>query len=126
MKIRIQGNSLRLRLKKQEVLQFETRGLVEESIQFGTQALEKLTYRLLLSDSHAELSSDFQQNTINVFVPLSIGKQWANSDQVGMEAVQIIDTKQGLRILIEKDFKCLTERPHEDESDAFPNPNLNC
>lgn len=31
-----------------------------------------------------------------------------------------------LRVLIEKDFACLTERVDEDELDNFPNPNVNC
>jgi hypothetical protein len=31
-----------------------------------------------------------------------------------------------LRIVIEKDFACLTVREGEDESDNFPNPNPRC
>jgi hypothetical protein len=31
-----------------------------------------------------------------------------------------------LRILVEKDFACLTKPPHEDDADAFPNPNKSC
>jgi hypothetical protein len=31
-----------------------------------------------------------------------------------------------LRIVVEKDFACLTAREGEDESDNFPNPNPTC
>ena len=48
--------------------------------------------------------------------------QWADSEQVSIEAVQTIDDGSELKILVEKDFACLTPREGEDESDLFPHP----
>ena len=39
-----------------------------------------------------------------------------------LEGVQPNGNGEGLRVLVEKDFPCLTARPNEDDSDAFPWP----
>ena len=51
-----------------------------------------------------------------------IASEWATTDQVGIEKTIFVAEGSDLAILIEKDFKCLTDRPHEDESDLFENP----
>jgi len=47
---------------------------------------------------------------------------WATTDLVGLEHQIQLKGEEKLAILIEKDFKCLQERPGEDEEDMFPNP----
>ena len=46
MKLRIRGNSIRLRLSQQDVKVFGEKGRVEDSIQFGASAGGQLTYVL--------------------------------------------------------------------------------
>ena len=58
---------------------------------------------------------------VQVSVPRAQARSWADSDQVGLEAEH-----QGIAILVEKDFKCLTPRKNEDDGDAFPNPKTAC
>ena len=43
--------------------------------------------------------------------------------QVGIEHNQSIGDESALRILVEKDFRCLQPRSDDDESDNFPNQN---
>jgi hypothetical protein len=71
-------------------------------------------------------TASFSNQLINITIPASLGMAWANSDQVGIEHETLFGNGQSLRILVEKDFKCLTERSGEDESDHFPNPNMKC
>ncbi len=127
MKIRIQGNSIRLRLSQPEVATFIETGSVSESIHFGGQPGAILTYALERSDL-PELTATFSGNRVCVMVPAELGATWANSEQeVGMEHVINPSSEVGsLKILVEKDFKCLTDRPGVDESDNFPNPNHSC
>lgn len=127
MKIRIQGNSLRLRLSQPEVARFHETGQVADGISFGAVPPVALTYKLERS-SLPEMTVGFSDNCISVYVPEEQAATWAGSEQeVGMEQLVRFDGHGGsLRILIEKDFKCLAERPGEDESDNFPNPNLSC
>lgn len=127
MKIRIQGNSLRLRLSQSEVAKFNESGQVSDGINFGPTSPVSLTYRLERADQPA-MSVVFVDNCINVYVPSEQATTWANSElEVGMEHLhRFPETGGSLRILVEKDFKCLADRPGEDESDHFPNPNLSC
>jgi hypothetical protein len=45
---------------------------------------------------------------------------------VGFEAEQSTGGSERLRILVEKDWACLTARDGEEDVDAFPNPNVSC
>lgn len=127
MKIRIQGNSLRLRLSQSEVARFHETGQVTDGISFGAMPPVALTYKLERS-SLPEITAGFSDNCISVYVPEEQAATWAVSEQeVGLEHLVRFDgSGHSLRVLIEKDFKCLAERSGEDESDNFPNPNLIC
>lgn len=127
MKIRIQGNSIRLRLSQSEVATFSETGSVSDSIGFGGSAGAVLTYALETT-SAPEMSATFEGGSIKVFVPSDLAHNWATMEQeIGIEHLQRFPSNEGaLRILVEKDFKCLADRPGEDESDNFPNPNLSC
>ena len=122
MKIRMQGNSMRLRLTQSEVNSLEESGRVEERVNFGpstlTYALEKMTSGLI--------SARFADNCITVFLSEAKAKEWASTDRTGFENIAPTEHGESLRILVEKDFKCITPRPGEDESDNFENPNGAC
>jgi hypothetical protein len=121
MKLRIRGNSLRLRLTKTEVARFAETGAIEDMIEFGFAPHQNLHYALKKSDSE-NVHATFEENRICVLLPHEKAENWTNSDQNGFEAEQIVGEDKRLRILIEKDYACLEERPFEDESDAFPHP----
>lgn len=117
MKIRIKGNTVRLRLTKTEVEDFGTKGIVEEHTQFGPDS--KLIYSLRKTDGK-ELQVSFKQNKIEVQVPQNLATVWVNTEMVGLDNHGVNESV--LQILIEKDFACLKERVGEDESDMFPHP----
>lgn len=118
MKLRILGNSLRLRLSVPEVEELLKKGMVSAQITFGENAL----FYSLEMHSGPDIYADFRDGRIKVEVPEGEGKHWATSEQVSMEAMQMLTDKESLRILIEKDFTCLKPREGEDESQLFPNP----
>ena len=121
MKLRMRGNSIRLRLTRSEAAQFAETGSVTETIEFGVMEPE-LSYQLLAARDGAMMSAQFIDNNLRVWIPKNDAENWINSDQVGIEASQELGKDKILRILVEKDFACLSERTGEDESDAFPNP----
>ncbi len=121
MKLRIRGNSIRLRLSQQNVKVFEENGRVEDSIQFGVAAGGKLIYALETADVK-KLKCEFKDNTLTVFVPNELAKIWIESQLVGLEHLDSTTENDQVRILIEKDFKCMHVRINEDESDSFPHP----
>jgi hypothetical protein len=119
MKLRIRGNSIRLRLTQSEITQLAAEGFVREKTRFPGSAFG---YELR-TDPHArEVSAVFENGKISVTVPLEQALTWVGTDQVGIEASQPAASDGDLRILIEKDFACTSRRTGEDESDAFPNP----
>ena len=74
----------------------------------------------------AKVAAVLEGSRIEVHVPVEVAARWAHGADVSLEATQDAGDEQTLRILVEKDFACLTERPHEDDSDAFENPNGSC
>lgn len=122
MKIRIRGNSIRLRLSKSEIDRFGAVGYLEEKTEFANGTFY---YALAADKSASELTAQLEASKITVFVPLIIQKEWTTTERVGFEnKIKIASDKQ-LFILIEKDFVCL-DHTTEDQSDNYPNPNRNC
>lgn len=119
MKLRIQGNSLRLRLSQPEVAQFSKTGFVEDSIQFAPGA--SLTYTIETASAlHAPLAT-YQDHWLRVQVPTSAAQDWYTSERVAISSDQPIDDEKILSVLIEKDFQCLHGGEQRDP-DAYPNP----
>lgn len=121
MKLRIKDNSIRFRLTKSEVAELAQNGKFESSTQFVNQ---KLTY-VVESTTDKIITSSYDQNRITVFIPKETLENWAASETVSLENT-VEENANDLKILIEKDFACLTERAGEDETDNYPNPNLTC
>ena len=122
MKLRIRGNSIRLRLGKSEVAQLAKDGRVEESIQFSAVPKSQLSYTLVTSPIEKEISAQLADYEIKIIVPEGMARGWANSEHIGLKHVQQIDPEISLAILIEKDFHSLEPRPDDDQSDSFKNP----
>jgi hypothetical protein len=120
MKIRIQGNSIRLRLTKIEVDQFASRGVVQEKVNFGNSVL---TYKLR-SSIEKKVTASFINDIITISVPEEIGEKWTKSEEVGFNEVLNNPDDEKLSILVEKDFQCLVPRA-DDGNDLFPNPLAN-
>jgi len=118
MKLRMKGNSIRMRLSQSEVDELVDSNVVYEMVNFGK---NYLTYQLNLADTK-DVSAVYEKDCISINIPKVMGSKWAKSDQVGIEEIVSLGAKGSLSILIEKDFKCLTDRPNEDESNLFENP----
>ena len=67
----------------------------------------------------------YEHHHIQVFLPVELASNWMGSEQVSIRSTQQNGQEHGLQLLIEKDFRCLTERPGEDEEDLFPHPKEN-
>src|SRR5271170_3801600 len=103
MKLRLHGNSLRLRLNQAEVAQFSKTGYVDETVQFGPGA--SLCYILESCSKITTPRAIFQNGELRVQVSCAALKEWVTTDQVGISGEQPQATGKPLSILIEKDFK---------------------
>ena len=122
MKLRIQENSLRLRLSKSEVSLIGNGETVEETLDFGGEPAQRLIYALVPVENTEELTAAFDSGRITIFLPKSQANEWARTDQIGIKAAKSISNERVLHILIEKDFTCLNPRPDVEDRDAFSNP----
>ena len=123
MKLRIKGDSIRLRLSQGEIGELAAAGSVEDGTRFG--GGRALRYRLAVDRAATAISASFVDGVIEVCLPAGAARQWYETDLVSLSASQPLSDGP-LRILIEKDYACLTSREGEDESDNFPNPAAHC
>jgi hypothetical protein len=117
MKIRIKGNSIRIRLTRSEVDHFGKDGLIEEHTQFGP---SQLAY-VLKQKPQETMSASFENNTVTVIMPSKWAEEWINTERVGYEYTMPLPNGEELYLLVEKDFVCL-DNTTEDQSDNYPNP----
>jgi hypothetical protein len=123
MKLRIKGNSLRIRVTPSEVKQLLCGGEIRDHVQFTAIAGNRLTYELLSSSSEATTSVAYRCGTITVSVSENQLEKWAGSNDVGVYAEVVLGDNEALSVAIEKDFACLDLSDAENE-DTFPNPNV--
>jgi len=88
MKLRIKGNSIRLRLLRTEVEKFAAAGQISEEIEFGTDRSSYLRYSLVTSPGAESIAARFSGNEISIVVPIAIANKWTSSDEVGFECEQ--------------------------------------
>ncbi|MEM7218803.1 MAG: hypothetical protein AAF515_10590 [Pseudomonadota bacterium] len=113
MKLRVRGNSIRLRLTQSEVGRILAGETVAERCEFVGASLG---YSLGAAD--AAPGARLEGSAIDVRLPQSQLSAWGDSPtQVGIEV-----SDGPLSVLIEKDFACLDPRPGAEDADTFPNP----
>ena len=117
MKLRLRGNTLRLRLNQSEVRSLSEGGSVESATSFGPG--QTLAYRVVPIGAAPEAS--LEGTAIVLRLPTASLRSWAQSDDLTLEHEQKWDGG-ALRIALEKDLACAHPRSGEDNSDAFPNP----
>jgi len=122
MKLRIKGDSLRLRVSRSEVARLLAGDCLEETIHFASEANAKFTYALQRDRLVSRPTVIYTQNRVAILIPADLANAWAVTDQAGIAEDISLGELGSLALLIEKDFACL-DRSEEDNEDTFPNPN---
>jgi hypothetical protein len=121
MKLRIKGNSLRLRVSRSELARFLAGEQIVETIRFASALEAKLTY-VLARDSHATAASvRYLPQEVTVVLAEEQVQAWGQDSQVGVYTTVDIAPEELLEVIVEKDFACI-DRSDEDNTDTFPNP----
>lgn len=121
MKLRISNNSIRFRLSQGEVNKLVEDGVVESRTEFPGGG--ELIYSI---SADRGFCASLEGTKVNIALPNQLVQEWAESEELSIENFIKLESGENLRLLVEKDLQCLTPRLHEDESDLFPNPNINC
>ncbi len=112
MKLRLEGNSIRLRVRKSDLNTLQKEGKIIEKLTFPDQSV--FNYQLFMDKNATQLTAEWSNEGIFVTLPVSEMQIWIQSNEVGIEAT----LSSGLYVLIEKDFPC-KDRPLEDTADTF-------
>jgi hypothetical protein len=123
MKLRIKGDSLRLRVSRSELDHFSPANPLQETIHFGPAPDATLTYALAWAETIEQPDVTYASQTVTVRIPSELARQWKTSDAVSIAATVDLGSAGTLDVLVEKDFACLNHSD-ADNADAFPNPNL--
>lgn len=113
MKLRIEDDTLRLRLSLGELTDFAQQGRVEGAVHFGLGPAQRLTYALERGSEPAQtlpneepVQVHYEPGALTVLVPFALAKTWVETDQNGFSHILQLTEKQRLRILVEKDLDC--------------------
>lgn len=117
VKLRLFKESIRIRVRRSDLEELLSTGLSVQAVQSGALMSQRIEYGIGVSETE-EWSVDGAMGGVIVRIPVLKVRQWAESDQVGLEYL----TGWGVRILIEKDFSCLEIRNGESDEGTFPRP----
>ena len=121
MKLRIKGNSLRLRVSRSELDRFSKGQRIHETIHFGSAPNAKLSYALERDEAIDLTVVKYGSHTVTVQIPFKLACQWEMTDMVGLSGSIDLGPAGTLDVLVEKDFACLDQNEADNE-DTFPNP----
>lgn len=122
MKLRIRGDSIRLRLKQAEVSSLAAGNKLIEQTHFPGAVM---SYSLGLSEKD-DMEAHFIDGSLEVTLPREIIPEWADTDLVSLYSEQDLPgSGDQLKLLVEKDYSCLSPDHHrdcEDDRDTYPHP----
>src|ERR1700730_1588414 len=123
MKLRIKGNSLRVRVTRSELMKLIDTGHIEERIYVSSNEQSRLTYALEHEFGLNSPTIRYQSPEVVIVLPKKEAATWAESNQVGIYASVDLGPHGTLDLIVEKDFACL-DLSDADNLDTFPNPNV--
>lgn len=117
MKLRINGNSIRIRVTQAEFQAFMDYGSVADILEIPEQpisyALEKC--------GEKEMNVSRLGDSIRVGLPDDKVREWRSEDCTGFTHIQNVGNK-AIKIIVEKELKCPTPEDCKADPDAFPRP----
>jgi hypothetical protein len=123
VKLRINGNSIRLRLLRSEVSTFVETGRIEQTIHFASGDDAFLTYVLQHEASSSDVLVRHKQSEVSIVLPRQQAISWAETSQIGIYSTVDLGGQGTLEVIVEKDFACL-DLSDADNHDTFPNPQI--
>jgi hypothetical protein len=123
MKLRIGGNSIRLRILRSEVAKLIEGGRIAETIYLGSSDESAVTYALETESESNAVRLRYESSEIAIVLPKAEARSWAETERVGIYATVDVGAHGTVNLIVEKDFACLDLSDAENQ-DTFPNPQL--
>ena len=121
MKLRLLDDSIRLRLSRSDVTAVDEEGAIAGQTRFPQGRV--FTYVLEALPNGVTASASYADDCLVVRLPATEISMWANDHEaISLRSAVQLPGGESLKLLVEKDFTCLTHRHDEDQSDLFQNP----
>ena len=104
MKLRLQPNSVRLRLSEAEVAQLAQSGRLSERVSFPGTDGGTLVYEILVDAEVVEIAASFTHGCITVKVPKASAEDWSRSGDVTLSSGRAGNGDYAFIAIIEKDL----------------------
>jgi hypothetical protein len=125
LKLRIKGNTLRLRVSRSEVAKLLAGDRVEDAVQFTSVLESRLSYGLEVTRQSKPVAIVWKPQSVTVLISQEQMKKWAIETEVGVYETVDLGSAGSLTVAIEKDFACLNGSD-EENADSFANPKAEC
>ncbi|MBC8084653.1 MAG: hypothetical protein H7Z21_15755 [Hymenobacter sp.] len=110
MKLRLEDNTLRLRLSTEEVADFHRTGHLETIVPLGLAVAERLVYALQRDAADTGPGSapsvSYAAGRVVVRLPAAVADAWIGSAEVSLRGTMAVADNQVVHILVEKDLGC--------------------
>jgi hypothetical protein len=126
MKLRLKGNSIRVRLDRRDIERLIGEGRVDDAVRFGP--ARAFSYAVEIGPAPRERPiASYADGRLAIRIDPADAKEWLSGDRIGFDHQQPIEDGV-VRVLLEKDLACIDRPPGEEAEDAyaFPNPALSC
>lgn len=126
MKLRLKGNSIRIRLDRRDLAGLIERGGIEDALRFGPGA--EFCYAVeAASAPRGKPTASYAEGRLIVTIDPEDVRAWAATDRIGFDHEQAVGAGT-VRVVLEKDFACLDRAAggEVDDAHAFPNPSAAC
>jgi hypothetical protein len=126
MKLRLKGNSIRVRLDRRDLGRLIDEGRVDDAVRFGPGLA--FAYAVEVGPAPRERpNASYADGRLTIRIDPEDAEGWLAGDRVGFDHQQPVDGG-AVRVLLEKDFACIDRPPGEEPDDAFAfsNPALVC
>jgi len=117
VKLRIQNNTIRLRLNRREVAAFTAAGSLEEAFEHPA---GRLIYGIESAEAASEAEVRVGGESIRIVLPANVSHDWTQTDRVGVSAEIEFGEGKRLSVLVEKEFRRL--HGANNDPDLYPNP----
>jgi hypothetical protein len=102
MKLRLDKYSVRLRLSKEEILNLQNDGYLEEKVSFSENNYFQYVIEIVEDIDTCEVY--FGEEGLEVDIPFEISEKWINSNQVGIKESIETDEGDSITLLIEEEL----------------------
>lgn len=108
MKLRIEDNTLRLRLAPDEVASFRQAGHLETVVLLGPAVADRLVYALQRDENAlgSTPSLSYTAGRLLVRLPGALADTWTSTGEVSLRGEVEVADNQVVHILVEKDLGC--------------------